>query len=115
MSDRGLGRDFTYVADIAAGISSVLDAPSPSHFAYNVSSGRWVSLGDIIDALQELRPGIQVMEASPGEDNDASYGGSRSRMDVSRLQNDIGFTAEYDLAAGLTAYLQWREENDFRD
>ena len=115
VSDRGLGRDFTYVADIAAGISSVLDAPSPSHFAYNVSSGRWVSLGDIIDALQELRPGIQVMEASPGEDNDASYGGSRSRMDVSRLQNDIGFTAEYDLAAGLAAYLQWREEYDFRD
>ena len=115
VSDRGLGRDFTYVADIAAGISSVLDALSPSHFAYNVSSGRWVSLGDIIDALQELRPGIQVMEASPGEDNDASYGGSRSRMDVSRLQNDIGFTAEYDLAAGLTAYMQWREENDFRD
>ena len=115
VSDRSLGRDYTYVADIAGGICSVLDAPNPSHFAYNVSTGRWLSLGDIIDALQELRPGIHVVEASPGDENDVSLGDSRSRMDVSRLRDDIGFTAEYDLAAGLTAYLQWRDEYGFRD
>ena len=102
------------MADIAGGICSVLDAPNPSNFAYNVSSGRWVSLGDIIDALKELRPEIQVSEASRGDDED-SYGGSRSRMDVSRLRDDIGFTAQYDLAAGLDAYLQWREEYGFRE
>ena len=115
VSDRGQGRDYTYVADIAGGICSVLDAPSPSHFAYNVSNGHWVSVGDIIDALSELRPGIRVVEASPGDENDLSPGGSRSRMDVSRLRDDIGFTAEYDLAAGLTAFLQWRDETGFRD
>ncbi len=115
VSDRSLGRDYTYVADIASGICSVLDAPNPSHFAYNVSAGRWLSLGDMIDALQEIRPGIQVVDASPGDDNDVSYGGSRSRMDVSRLRDDIGFTAEYDLAAGLNGYLEWREEYGFRD
>ena len=115
VSDRGEGRDYTYVADIAGGICSVLDAPNPSHFAYNVSNGHWVSVGDIIDALRELRPGIEVVEASSGDANDASLGGSRSRMDVSRLRDDIGFTAEHDLAAGLTAYLQWRDENGYRD
>ena len=113
--DRSMGRDYTYVADIAAGICSVLDAPNPSHFVYNVSSGRWLDLGDIIDALTELRPGIQVVDASRGSDNDVSYGGSRSRMDVSRLRDDIGFTAEHDLSAGLNAYLQWREEYNFKD
>ena len=92
-----------------------MGARSPSHFACNVSAGRWLSLGDMIDALQELRPGIQVVDASPGDDNDVSYGGSRSRMDVSRLRDDIGFTAEYDLAAGLNGYLEWREEYGFRD
>ena len=65
VSDRSVGRDYTYVADIAGGICSVLDAPNPSHFTHNVSAGRWLSLGDIIDALKELRPGIQVVEASP--------------------------------------------------
>ena len=90
VSDRGEGRDY-------------------------VSNGRWVSVGDIIDALRELRPGIEVVEASSGDANDASLGGSRSRMDVSRLRDDIGFTAEHDLAAGLTAYLQWRDENGYRD
>lgn len=115
VSDRSVGRDYTYVADIAGGICSVLDAPNPSHFAYNVSAGQWLSLGDIIDMLKELRHGIQVVEAAPGDDNDVSYGGSRIRMDVSRLRDDIGFTAEYDLAAGLNAYLQWREEYGFHE
>jgi nucleoside-diphosphate-sugar epimerase len=115
VSDRNQGRDYTYVADIAGGICSVLDAPNPSHFAYNVSNGHWVSVGDIIDALTELRPGIQVVETSSGGDSDVSLGGSRSRLDVSRLSDDIGFTAEHDLAAGLTAYLQWREEYGYRD
>ena len=115
VSDRNLGRDYTYVADIAAGICSVLDAPNPSYFAYNVSCGRWVSLGDILDALMELRPETQVVEALPGDDNDVSYGGSRSRMNVSRLREDIGFTAVHDLSAGLNAYLQWREDYGFRD
>ena len=115
VSNRGVGHDHTYVADIASGICSVLDAPNPSHFAYNVSAGRWVTVGDIIDALKELRPGIDVVKASPGDDNDVSYGSSMSMMDVSRLRDDIGFTAEYDLAAGLTAYLQWREEYGFLD
>ena len=115
VSDWSLGRDYTHVADIASGICSVLDAPNPSHFAYIVSAGRWLSLRDIIDALQDLRPGILVEEASPGDENDVSYGGSRSRMDVSRLRDYIGFTAEYDLAGGLNGYLEWREEYGFRD
>ena len=48
-------------------------------------------------------------------ENDVARDGSRSRMDVSRLRDDIGFTAEHDLSAGLTAFLQWREETGFRD
>ena len=115
VSDRGQGRDYTYVADIAGGICSVLDSTNPSHFAYNVSNGHWVSVGDIIDALSELRPGFHVVEASQGDENDVVPDGSRSRMDVSRLRDDIGFTAEHDLAAGLTAFLQWRDETGFQD
>lgn len=115
VGDRSQGSDFAYVADIANGICSVLDAPSPSHFAYNVSTGRWLTLGDIIDAIKESRPDVQVVEAIPGDDGEISLETSRPRLDVSRLRDDIGFTAEYDLSAGLNTYLQWREENSFRD
>lgn len=115
VGDHTPGRDFTYVADIAGGICSVLDAPNPSHFVYNISTGRWVSLGDIINTLKQLRPDIQVVEASMGDDNEVSYSDSRSRMDVSRLRDDIGFTAEHDLSAGLNAYLGWREEYGFSE
>jgi nucleoside-diphosphate-sugar epimerase len=36
-------------------------------------------------------------------------------MDVSRLRDDVGFTAQYDLESGLKAYLQWREEFSFQE
>ena len=67
------------------------------------------------DESDVSRPGILVVAASAGDENDVSYGGFRARMDLSRLRDDIGFTAEYDLAGGLNGYLEWREEYGFRD
>ncbi len=115
VGDRSQGSEFAYVVDVANGICSVLDAPSPSHFAYNISTGRWLTLGDIVNAIKESRPGIEVVEAVPGDNEEVALANSLPRLDVSRLRDDIGFTAEYDLSAGLNAYLQWREESGFRE
>ena len=35
--------------------------------------------------------------------------------DVSRIKEDPGYTPSYDIAAGLKAYLEWREDFSFRD
>ena len=115
VADRTLGRDYTYVADIAAGIATVLDARSLSYNVYNVSAGGWTTLEDGIKALTELRPSLQVVDDPDKEFAILPRGGSRGAIDVTRLREDLGFSAGYDLKAGLGDYLDWRESFGFLD
>ena len=119
VSDRTQRRDFTYVEDIANGVSAVLDAPSLSYDVYNNALGEWSTLDDSIKALQQLEPNLQVMEVSPSEARkvlaDISPTERDNMMDVTRMKEDVGFTAKFDLVSGLREYLNWRREYNFTE
>ena len=115
VGDRALGRDFTYVADAAAGIGTVLDAPSLSYDVYNISAGTWNTLEEVIKVLLELRPSLQVVDDPSKEFAILQSGGARSQMDVTRVREDLAFAARFDIAAGMGDYLEWREAFSFRD
>jgi UDP-glucose 4-epimerase len=115
VGDRSVGRDYTYVADTAAGIRAVLDAPSPSYDVYNVSAGPWVTLGDVIDSLLELRPSLRVVDDPTKEFEILRPGSARGVLDVTRLRDDLGFAPGFDLTAGIGDYLSWRENAPFKD
>ena len=109
------GRDYTYVADIADGVRTVLDAPSLPHGLYNITSGVWVTFQEILDQIAELSPATQVVtpaasQAKPGEE---IY--SRGPLSGRRLFDDLGWTPKFDLKAGLADYLQWRGDANFLD
>ncbi len=110
VSDRTLRRSYTYVPDIAAGICAVLDAPSLSHDVYNNSSAANNSLEEMIEILRDIRPELRVVD-SPSFD----VPGSAYRLDVTRLRQDLGFTARFDLASGLQDYIAWRRAENFTD
>ena len=110
--DRALGRDYTFVGDVASGIQTVLDAPALPHDVYNVSAGRTITLGEVINALLELRPSLQVID-SPVLGSSARE--PQAIRDTTRIQTDLGFSPSHDLTSGLSAYLQWRESSGFTD
>ena len=110
VGDRNERRSFTYVSDIAAGICAVLDAPTLRHDTYNNSSAEWTTMAEVVAALRELRPDLRTIDVSEKE-----LGGRASKMDVSRIEQDVGFVAQFDLAAGLRDYLAWREATGFTD
>ena len=103
-------RSFTYVADIAAGVCDVLDAPALSYDVYNNSSAEWTTMSEVVAVLQELRPALRTT-AVPEKD----LSGRASRMDVTRIEEDVGFVAQFDLATGLRDYLAWREATGFTE
>ena len=107
---RTQGQALTYVADIAAGICSILDAPSLSHDVYNNSAMEWNTLGEILNIIQELRPDVRVVDVPDKEPVEG-----RNRMDVTRLLQDVGFVPEYDTASGIRHYLEWRQETGFSE
>ena len=110
VGDRGQGQALTYVADIAGGICSILDAPSLSHDVYNNSATEWNTLGEILDMIQGQRPDVRVVDV-PGKEPV----NGRNLMDVTRLIQDVGFVPEYNTASGIRSYLEWREETGFSE
>ena len=111
--DRSSGRDYTYVSDIATGIRAILEASSLHFDLYNNSAGVWITLGDIIGALQELLPNIQVVDPPSIGLSTPSMASMRGPMDVTRLRDDIGVIAKYDLLSGLKEYMEWRHSFSF--
>ena len=115
VGDRSLGRDYTYVTDTATGICEVLDAPALSHEVYNITAGRRVSLGDVIDVLQEIRPSLVILDDPSKVYGNLYPGYVRGILDGSRLRDDLGFNPAFDLASGIGDYLHWRESESFLD
>ena len=110
VGDRGEKRSFTYVTDIANGVATVLDAPKLSYDVYNNSSADSTSMAEIIAVLQELRPDLSITDVAERE-----LSGRASRMDASRMEQDVGFAAKFGLADGLQDYLAWREASGFTE
>ncbi len=115
LTDPGAGRDYTYVADIADGVRTVLDAPALPHDLYNLTAGRWITYSEILERLKELLPEIRVEIAQDAVASPRSSEPSRGPLSGHRLHQDLGWTPKYDLVAGLTEYLAWRRAATFLD
>jgi len=113
--DLDQGRDYTYVADIADGIRTVLDAPNLPHDLYNLTNGVWFTFRQILEALQEVSPGIRVVELSLSEPGGQQGAPLRGPLSGHRIFADLNWLPKYDLRAGLTEYLQWRRDSGFLD
>lgn len=110
VGDRGVKRSFTYVSDIAEGVCAVLDAPSLSHQAYNNSSETLYTVDQVVATLREIHPGLTIRDVPSGEPP-----GRGSRMDATRIREEVGVVPRFDLLSGLRDYLAWRRANDFTE
>ena len=110
-NDSDHGRDYTYVLDTASAVATVVDADHLPHDLYNVTNGMPVTEGQIQRTLAELFPTTQLIpsEAPAG----SSLGPTRGPLSGYRLWHDLGWTPQYDLAAGLSDYVRWRQELGF--
>ena len=115
VGDRTAGRDYTYVADAASAVCSILEARSLAYSEYNVSSGNVHTLEEIALALKEVMPSARIVDDPTYEVRSLRPDAARGPMDTTRLRNDVGFEPAYDLVSGLREYLAWRETSAFRD
>ena len=109
------GRDYTYVLDTASAIATVLDAERLPHDLYNVTNGMPVTEGQIQRALADLFPETRLVASSADPSAGSSLGPTRGPLSGYRLWHDLGWTPQYDLPAGLTDYVRWRQESGFLD
>ena len=115
MDTTDYGRDYTYVVDTGSAIAAVVDAPELPHDLYNVTNGVSVTGAEIQRTLAELFPETRLVESETAEPAGSSLGPTRGPLSGYRLWHDLGWTPQYDLAAGLTDYVRWRRESGFLD
>ncbi len=106
-------RDYTYVADIALGIRTILDAPTLPHDVYNLASGVGVSLEELVEAFRAVFPDATFEEPDPAAVAAFEEPARRSLLDTSRIRDDLGYRPQYDLVSGLREYLRWRSDFGF--
>ena len=109
------GRDYTYVLDTGSAIATVVDAPDLPHDLYNITNGISVTGAQIQRTLAELFPETRIVEPESVEPADSALGPTRGPLSGYRLWHDLGWTPQYDLAAGLTDYVRWRRDSGFLD
>lgn len=95
-------RSFTYVDDVVSATRAVLER-APAGGVYNVGGGEEASMRDAITLLERIsgRPlAVRHVEAAKGDMK-------RTSADVTRILDDVGWTAETSLHDGLIRMWSW--------
>ncbi|MET7496517.1 NAD(P)-dependent oxidoreductase [Streptomyces sp900116325] len=94
------GLDLNYVKDTGRAIALLQLAGKLNHRTYNVGSGRATTNAELIETIRKVVPDSQV---------DLPAGGDASHLvlDISRLQADTGYRAEYDTERAVSDYIAW--------
>jgi nucleoside-diphosphate-sugar epimerase len=94
-------RDFTYVADIVAGIVASVDAPPGS--VYNLGGGSNVSMLEVLGIINDELGGALHWTHEEGQRGDARD----TSADISRAAADIGYAPKWTVAEGLREQIAW--------
>jgi UDP-glucose 4-epimerase len=102
--------DYIHAEDVAAGIVSLLRAPSLRYSAYNVAMGTTATIGDMVGWIAEKVPEFRA-EIADAQDADILQdptlnSGMWGAYDISRIRAETGWTPR-PLRDALQAYLDW--------
>lgn len=98
--------DFGYVRDVSRGIVLALDAAALPSPLLNISSGRLVTVAEVVEAIRRLCPDCTA-RVGPTTEPYTQQCPMRGPLDNGRAAEEIGYRPEYTLEAGLKEYLQW--------
>lgn len=101
-------RDFTFVADtvaafLAVGSSEAVEFGIP----YNAGTGRAVTIGDVVAMVRELTDCAKPVEQDARRMRPPRSEVKELLADASRLAAATGWTASFDLRAGLALTIAW--------
>lgn len=104
-----VARDWTYVGDAARGLIHLLNVEGGPE-VLNLSTGEFVTLTEILQALVALKPdhSIRLVQSPPYDLKMTGTSGNQP-MDTQRL-NSTGYRAKTSLKEGLAEYLNWLQQ-----
>jgi len=113
LPQREFRRDWVYCRDVASAIADLLDAPTPRHALYNISSDlAWGGLAVWCKQLQTVYPQFAYRVAADGERTNLGISELQDRgvMDIDRLTRDIGYKPRFGPEQAYADYARWLRE-----
>jgi UDP-glucose 4-epimerase len=96
-------QDWGYVKNLALGVQLLHTTPKLNHGIYNVGGGRAVANQEIVDSIHELIPDAKL----PMEPGRSPRWRPNGYMDLSRLKDDTGYKAKYEIPEAVADYIRW--------
>ena len=105
-----MGRDFTYIDDIVAGIIGCMDSPpvdggteTPPCRVYNIGNNKSESLMDFIHTLEEALGKKAEIDFKPMQPGDVK----ETFANIDATTRDFGFQPTTPIAEGIPAFVAW--------
>jgi len=92
-------RDFVFINDVIDALLLVAESNDSKGEVYNVGSGGYVSLNEVIEAYEKITGMKLPIEYFPAREGDIK----NSYADISKLVN-LGYKPKYDIQSGIREY-----------
>jgi UDP-glucose 4-epimerase len=99
--------DFCYVKDCAAGFQLIQMAETLPHRVYNVGAGVPRTHQELADAVHAASPRTAI-RLEPGRSPRARV---KPYLDITRVQQDVGYTPEWPIERAIPDYIEWLRHN----
>jgi UDP-glucuronate 4-epimerase len=96
-------RDYTYVADIVAGIRAAMDYNTSPYEIINLGNCRTVSLTDLVNSLEGVLGVSARLKHLPDQPGDVP----QTWANIEKASRLLGYAPETDLNAGLSRFAEW--------
>jgi UDP-glucose 4-epimerase len=104
------GADSCYVKDLGRAIALIQVAPKLNHSTYNIGTGQVMKNRDLVAAIKKIIPSAELEL----RDGFGPQGQGRFSMDTTRLREEVGFEAAFDIERGVADYIDWlRRGNEY--
>jgi UDP-glucose 4-epimerase len=102
-------KDWIYAPDVADAVTVLIEAATPKHRLYNISTGREWSALQWGQDLAALHPGFVCRLAAPGETPtvDLHSDTDRAPLSVSRMEQEFGWRARFGCADSAADLSEW--------
>ncbi|NKB65634.1 MAG: SDR family NAD(P)-dependent oxidoreductase [Candidatus Latescibacteria bacterium] len=94
--------DWTYVEDAARGIILMLRAQGLTERAFNIATGIFHPVGDIMAAVERHAPGAAQFDIGPGANLQRG-----APLEIGRARAQLGYEPQFDLDEGVGRYATW--------
>ncbi len=102
--DGSSARDYTFIADIAAGTAAACERVEPGAYnVYNLGGTHTTTLAELVDTIGRVTGLAMTIDRQPDQPGDVPI----TFADITNAKRDLGYEPTTDLTTGITAFWQW--------